>query len=266
MRAKREEEAYQGATFDDLACLLKELIKSISGNEDDTLLSQMKLARQDTNDGLEKLRLSLDKFMKKMAKSNSQALNGVILDFNAKIDEQFGGNFKELNHAVGKTLEWQERYRDQMKEMIKQQTITAVNMGRATDRYTRLVEDSEAFKVSADQLRELLTELNVQRQMIQDSILALGKVLETTKSGLPDLENKIVELVGKMSKGIEGANAATISLVTSANQEMNSHVDKIAARTLEMFGREMASISHEFVEDYTPVAKFRPGKKLRHPE
>lgn len=269
MKAQREEEAYQGATFDDLADLLKELIKSISGSEDDTLLTQMKLARQDTNDRLEKLQSSMDNFMKEVAENNSQALieglNEVILDFNAKINEQFGGNFKQLNHAVGNILEWQDRYRNQMKEMIKQQTITSVNMGRATDRYTRFVEDSGAFKESADQLRELLTELNVQRQMIQDSILALGTVLQTAKSGIPDLEDKIIELVGKMSEGVEGANAATISLVTSANKEMNAQVDTIAARTIEMFGRQIATISKEFVADHSSLP-YSPRKHLKHPE
>jgi len=41
-----------------------------------------------------------------MAENNSkaliEALQEVIRDFNAKINEQFGENFKQLNEAVGK--------------------------------------------------------------------------------------------------------------------------------------------------------------------
>lgn len=38
------------------------------------------------------------------------ALERVIGDFNAKINEQFGENFKKLNAAVEKLVEWQENY------------------------------------------------------------------------------------------------------------------------------------------------------------
>jgi len=40
-----------------------------------------------------------------------EALRDVIHDFNNKITEQFGDNFKELNEAVGRLLIWQEDYK-----------------------------------------------------------------------------------------------------------------------------------------------------------
>ena len=49
-----------------------------------------------------------------------EALKTVIEDFNAKITEQFGENFKELNEAVGKTVAWQEQYRQQMDELANE--------------------------------------------------------------------------------------------------------------------------------------------------
>ena len=88
--------------------------------------------------------------MEKIAESNSKALieafKEVIRDFNTKINEQFGENFKQLNAAVEKILVWQERYRQQMTEMIQQQTLTTSNMADATARYSELVSQSETFR------------------------------------------------------------------------------------------------------------------------
>lgn len=105
VRAKDGAAKVQGATVDDLCNQMIAVEHAIVGEEDLTLLSQMKLLRQDTNDRLDNLRRSHDEFAAKMADNNSKALiaalQEVIRDFNLKITEQFGDNFKRLNEAVG---------------------------------------------------------------------------------------------------------------------------------------------------------------------
>src|SRR5262249_16134182 len=143
-------------TIDDLATLLKSVQQGMTavqhalvGNDDSTLLSQMKLARQDSNDRFDRLGRSLNDFCQKAAENNSkalmEALKDVIREFNAKITEQFGENFKQLNQAVGRTLEWQEKYREQISEMIGQQSSASQSMAIATQRYSELVGKSETF-------------------------------------------------------------------------------------------------------------------------
>ena len=112
----------EGATIDDLYGQLVAVQQSIAGKEDSTLLTQLKLTRTDTNDRLDRLQRSYTEFAQKVAENNSkaliQALQEVIRDFNTKISEQFGDNFKQLNLAVGKLLVWQDNYRTQISEMI----------------------------------------------------------------------------------------------------------------------------------------------------
>ncbi|MGI0406265.1 hypothetical protein ACRE1U_02965 [Helicobacter himalayensis] len=59
---------------------------------------------------------SLQKATSELAKGASKelisALENVIKDFNANLQNQFGENFKELNSAVGKLLVWQEEYKE----------------------------------------------------------------------------------------------------------------------------------------------------------
>ena len=166
-RKRISEKVSRGATIDDLASLLKAVQQALVGNDESTLAGQIRLARQDNNDRIDQLKRavteahqdsnnrleglarSLEEFGKTVAENNSRALidalKEVIRQFNEKISEQFGENFKHLNEAVGQTLAWQERYRQQMAEMIDQQQITSKNMATATERYQKLVEYAEAF-------------------------------------------------------------------------------------------------------------------------
>ena len=97
---------------------LKTLNKSLAGPEQGTLLSEIKLMRLDFNDQISNLRKSFDEFSQNMLENNQkafiEALNNAIQDFNKNLTEQFGENFKQLNIAVGKLVEWQENYKNQL--------------------------------------------------------------------------------------------------------------------------------------------------------
>src|SRR5262249_45017947 len=107
---RKHDEKTEGATVDDLYGQLVAVQRAIAGKEDSTLLTQLKLTRTDTNDRLDRLQRSYTEFAQKIAENNSraliQALQEVIRDFNTKISEQFGENFKHLNEAVGSLLNW----------------------------------------------------------------------------------------------------------------------------------------------------------------
>src|SRR5260370_14873082 len=162
------DEGVQGTTIDDLDRLLQSLQQSLAGKEDSTLLSQVELLRQETGYGLKAVYSSLENYMERMADNNSkaliEALKEVIRDFNAKINEQFGDNFKQLNSAVERILVWQEAYRQQMAEMIDQQRATTENMSIAAARYSELVQQTERFSSTAASLQALLTGLESQRE------------------------------------------------------------------------------------------------------
>lgn len=103
-------------TAADLAALLRGIQQALVGNDEATLVSQLKLLRLDTNERLEALRKAQIEALQKLSEMGSaslvEALRDVIKDFNAKLSEQFGENFKQLNNAVGKLLVWQEQYKD----------------------------------------------------------------------------------------------------------------------------------------------------------
>lgn len=281
-------EESHGATIDDIVNQLRDINKALIGEEESTLLSQIKLMRQDSNDKLDGLRRAMEDFIKDMAENNSkaliEALKEVIRDFNAKINEQFGDNFKQLNEAVGKILEWQELYRKQMNEMIEQQKTTSDMVVAATNNYEKVVSNSSNFGSIADDLSITLKSLDMQREHMHKSVEALGKIIESAKTGLPDIENKITELVKQVTDTIE-RNGSTMenaisssaknidSLLNQTNTEFNKHIGDITDKTrqqvneldramadeltkaLESFGKQLAALSEKFVSDYTPLTE-----------
>lgn len=304
--SKKREDEIIGATIDDLFNQMKAVQMAIIGNDDSTLLSQMKLTRQDTNDRLDALKRSQEAFMEKMAENNSraliEALKEVIRDFNAKINEQFGENFKQLNQAVGEILAWQEKYRLQMAEMIEQQTKTSSNMATAAASYEEILNSAKNFWIVAERFAPIIETLNTQRNQIERSLTSLGQLLTTASGSLPAVEKKIVELTEQMTRGVRASNeesskairettAALQNIITETqkkmaemiqktNQDFNTHITNITNKTQEQiktldsaleneltkslntFAKQLATLSGKFVDDYTPLTK-RLGEILK---
>src|SRR5207245_6683882 len=164
------------------------------------------LLRQETGYGLKAVYSSLENYMERMADNNSkaliEALKEVIRDFNAKINEQFGDNFSQLNSAVERVLVWQEAYRQQMAEMIDQQRATTENMSIAVARYSELVQQAERFSTTAASLEALLTALDSQREHLHEALTHLGNLLRAAGDGVPRLEEKITELTRQIETSV----------------------------------------------------------------
>jgi len=297
--AAGSEKTGTGATIDDLARLLKQLNRSLAGADDSTLLSQLKLMRQDNNDRLDILDVRLTGFMQQMAESNSEALiaalEQVIRDFNTRLNEQFGDNFKKLNEAVGGILEWQETYRVQMAEMIEQQTVTAATMAAAARDYGSVVERASAFTEIASKLDALLGSLETQRMAIASSLEQLGRLVDAAANGLPAIETQISEMTRQIGDGVRTSNERVSEMVQSVtkdlqhshnemqrlladhvnavHQDVSNRIEKMSEMTqaqvvaldtglteglktsLETLGRQLTTLSQTFVEDYTPLTE-----------
>jgi DNA anti-recombination protein RmuC len=293
------DEELRVSTIDDLARLLQSLQQSVAGKEDSTLLSQMKLLRQETGDGLKILNSNLENYMERMADNNSkaliEALKEVIRDFNAKINEQFGDNFKELNSAVERILVWQEAYRQQMAEIIDLQRAATENMSIAAARYSELVQQAERFSIIATELSALLTGLETQREHLHGALTHLGNLLKAAGDGVPRLEEKITELTrqieasvrntgerlaaasGELARSVQDSHAEMRRILTESaadvHREVNSHVQQLSTQTrdqvvaldkalseeltksIRTLGEHLTALSRRFVEDYTPLTE-----------
>lgn len=195
-----------GVTLGDVADQLARLNRAIAGDDDSTLISQIKLARSDSNERLSRLQVSFDNFVKVMAEANSkaliEALSNIINDFNNQLKEQFGENFKQLNSAVEKLVVWQTEYKSQLSDLITQETATRESMKIAADQFSAVVKLSETFSKTASDLSTLLNSLEIQKEQLLTLLRLLSDLVKEASGAVPKIEPSIIEMVRQISSGV----------------------------------------------------------------
>ncbi len=242
-------------TAADLANHLISIQRALAGSEEGSLISQLKLSRQDANDRLDALKAAQVEALAKLSEMGSkalvEALRDVIKDFNAKISEQFGDNFKELNTAVARLLTWQDQYKEYMETTAQRLDATSSLMTKATSDYSHLVEKSGAFTKVAEDLGRLLAALETEKQQLITVSDQLAKLLQAASGSLPEVEKKVLELASQLTSAVnenqktlgtaltENATAirnsiqATHQDLSTAHSEYNRQIAELVAKTKE---------------------------------
>ncbi|GGY39032.1 membrane protein [Bacterioplanes sanyensis] len=262
------------------------LSKAIGGEEDSSLLSQIKLMRADITDNhkssqrvrelmgttlvdiqndvaaqqaefkefQERLWRNLQDFADMLSKSATEtvinALKDVIKDFNNNLTEQFGENFKQLNAAVEKLVEWQENYKGQISDMTAQyaqgvQAITATeqSMEKISERAGTIPETMERLQtvveVNQHQINELdrhLTAFSDVRDRAVEAVPEIRKQIDETIAGAQQVNQEI-------TTGMQGV-AESVQKVMSDSAEQSAKQIADSASTLS---QAIATGAEEFV-------------------
>jgi|GEM_PF-6585919 len=174
-----------------------------------------------------------DKIVEISNESMIKALEIVIRDFNVKLNEQFGDNFKRLNEAVGNMLEWQNNYRqfiDELHEFLPEQlrylknsTTTLDNASSAIDKIATIVDEMPPA------LREIhgnLKELSVTSSDIENQVFNMKK--ETAKL---DSFLKSIAVIGNEAQNVL---PSVSKHVTSCTKELNDAVGQMKNDWIEI--------------------------------
>jgi len=288
-----------GATINDLVDQITKLNKSIAGEDDSTLISQIKLSRSDSNERLTRLQTSFDNFVKVMAEANSkaliEALSNIIQDFNTQLREQFGENFKQLNAAVEKLVIWQAQYKDQLTDLISQETTTRESMKVAADQFNVIVKLSESFSGTAKDLSDLLKSLEIQKEQLLTLLRLLADLVRDASASVPKIEPAMITMINQITSGVtENQKRLTEAVeqstriakendqmfrtllkdqLDSATKDLNSHIRQMSedtkkqvvvldkalqdelTKSIESLGKQLTALSQKFVQDYTPLTE-----------
>lgn len=299
---KRNEEsstAISDASNADLLNAINHLRRGLVGDGEDTLITQIKLQRQDSSDNLIKLRQSFDEFAAQMVENNQkaiiEALERVIRDFNEKLTEQFGENFKQLNSAVTSLVTWQQQYKDELNQMQEVQQQSANDMRASADAFTQVVSRASEFANTAEKLKELMSGMDKQKDLLFTQEKALSELLVSMKDVTPQFAEKLNSMLTEIKEGVVQIQSQTqesvknyttqvreatgqltdlLSSVIKDNQRVmldslkdNSNVIKEGVvaldkalqeelnKSLQALGQQLAALSEKFVNDYLPLTE-----------
>ena len=254
-----------------------ELSKSISSDKDTSLVTQLQKIRTTNSDGFEEMKKSFEDFAEKVVADNTQslidALTDVMKDFNAKINEQFGENFKELNAAVKLMVDWQKENKIQIENLI--QTYSSIlnnlkgideTLANSSQSHLVILEANKDLKSlvkdfsgMVESFSDLGQKASLSLPIIEknmDSIVGksdeyIKQSLSTISSNYDDFSTKQREIVDSYNSTIENMITSNAERVKKLDEELGNELTK----SLESLGSSLATLSSKFTKDYTPITE-----------
>ncbi|MCE1461816.1 type II Zorya anti-phage system protein ZorA2 [Enterobacter roggenkampii] len=230
-RSKQQETHPESVTPEDIHRELKEqnqhlekMISGMSGNEEGSLVVQMKLLRNEINDSSRaqitnhaefsnKLWEQLQQFADLMAKGATEqiidALRQVIIDFNNNLTEQFGDNFKALDASVKKLVDWQENYKTQVELMGAQYQQSVESLVETRGAVAGIWEECKEIPLAMAELRDVLQVNQHQISELSRHLDAFVLLRDKATDAVPAIHEKLDE-VGELLKA--GALSVSSSL------------------------------------------------------
>jgi DNA anti-recombination protein RmuC len=276
---------------------LRKIERALCGEGDTTLLTQIQKLRTLISDKQDDLIKEFREFAKTMAENNSKALidalTQVMRDFNAKINEQFGENFKQLNDAVGKILIWQENYKEQIELMIKQFEKSIEGIDKTEKSITNIQGEFSKIAKTGEDLKSLIT-------IFTYEIETIDAVSKSAKNAFPIIEENIKKLtkdfsdrvnlateeLNNITKRQKDSSNQQVQLITETSKNLSDNITKILSnmnsqidsfmkqnaeriakqvseldkalqeeltKSLNSLASQLGSLSNKFAQDYTPI-------------
>lgn len=232
------------------------LRKTIGGDDDSSLIGQLKLLRSDLSDSNKqnqkhlllvgevlteissttktsaesfasfenKLWIKFQDFADMLSKSATEqvieALKQVIVDFNNNLIEQFGENFKALNQACLELVTWQDNYKNQLMDMSLQYSegVTAITHTQAS--VAAISEDAKSIPQSMNELREVIEVNQHQITELDRHLVAFADVRDRAVEAVPEIKAQI-------QLAVEGVTHASDQLAKGINDSAEHYRDTV---------------------------------------
>lgn len=229
-------------TMKDQSDKFEKLILAIGSDGDNSLLSQTRLLRADLNDKSttsllefkdfrKELSKQLDTFIEKMSHAASdqiiEALKNVITDFNNKLTEQFGENFKQLNEAVGKLVEWQKEYREHLVELESRYKAAVELLEQSKDAMVTIADTTQAIPKTMNNLDKLLTAQQVQIDDMDHHMETMAQTREKAVQAVPEIQKCVTTMTEELKSSINTVSEDIDSAVKNFSEHAKSSSESL---------------------------------------
>lgn len=245
---RKQEVVDEGVGIEDLVALQKQAVDAQKAQA-----QSLQLLTESNNKNFVQMSESFDNFARTMAENNSkafiQALQDVIKDFNNKITEQFGDNFKQLNMAVGALLEWQKNYKEYVERSEKNLNMLYIKIDKAMKDYTTLLEHTSKFADHANALKALLDGALSQRENLEKNIQNLSTFLKSMQDTIPNLikninlyQNTSLQNIKQIQEHSQNLEKHYVDVTSKLTQSIDANINQLTQHFKENTGKLTDSI------------------------
>lgn len=259
----------------------EELVKAIQGEEDASVVSQIRNMRTDINDAnrkltqhsesqatrqnefQEKLWSELKLFGDLLSKSATEqvinALKEVIVDFNNNLTEQFGDNFKRLDESVKKLVDWQENYRIQLEDMQTKYQLGVDAISSTEQSVSHISEKAEIIPTAMSKLHEVMTTGHQQVIDLEDRLKAFELMRDKAVEAMPQIQTHLENTIKEIESSVKNASTHYESMLSQTAQVMNDYA-KVTADSAETVKAKLTEGAEELSSKLTTSAQDMGGK------
>ena len=170
-----------------------------------------------------------------MAEENSkafiEALNKTIKDFNNNLIESFGSNFKQLNEAVIKLVDWQEHYKETIESTTENQRVIF-------DSFTEIEKELQTFSSETKNINSIVTELSTITKESMEQNIKLNETLNV----FSELNNQAKELIPNLIE-INNNVENDIKTFNNYSSELISNLDSFTNNLQTNFSQYIDDIN-----------------------
>ena len=202
-----------------------------------------------------------------MAEENSkafiEALNKTIKDFNNNLIESFGSNFKQLNEAVIKLVDWQEQYKQIIEATTENQkvifdsfngiekelqtfTSETKNINSIVSELSTLTKESMEQNIKLNETLNVFSELNSQAKELIPNLIEINNNVDNNIKTFSNYSNELIsnldsftnnlqtnfsQYIDDINKGVKGSTDNIIGIMEDSIKKIETNFDKSLKNT-----------------------------------
>ena len=213
---------------------------ALIGEGDASLSTQMSKLRNDFRD-----------FADKVSEDGSQALiealEAVIRDFNTKISEQFGENFKQLNEAVAALLEWQQEYKAQVEKLTEAFVETQKGIEMVKESVELIEQSSGKIPAQMESIETAFNKTDERMVSLYEGLSSLSDMQSKAEKAVPFLEEHIQQMTENMKSSIENQTEVIGNELETLKNSSQGLLDFVASLTQTI--KESQEKSQQTIEE-----------------
>ena len=248
------------------------LTKALTTVEDNPVVTQIQKLRIEMNDNAKELTSEFKNFAETQAENNAnsliEALEQVMRDFNTKISEQFGDNFKRLNEAVGRMLEWQENYYKQIEFITNQLDDNSKLMEKNREIITDVSEKYTDGMELSSKMESAIENLDMHRKSLETDMERFSQLTIEAEKVFPIIEDNIKGLTETLGDSIDATTENIENIISSQKddlKELSGSLNESINNTTENI-KDIVSSQTDGVKELTTSLNESIGKSTQNIE
>lgn len=217
---------------DDLLKTIAKNIKVLGEDKESSIIGQIKLLRSDFGDFAKKV---AESSAKSATKAIVEALTNVVHNFNQKITEQFGDNFKQLNESVGRLLTWQEEYKNYMDGFKGNLELVS----DAIDKNSKAVQNLPEIM---EQIKEIVNAADKEIARITQGLTDLHEVGNLATKTFPAVIDSVKEVADKTILETKKLSDRAEKMINEASERVKELTDESVNQIDKVSKQAMTSI------------------------